>query len=196
MTQSFPLSWPEGWPRTPIMKRRSSAFQMSPDKSLQLLHNEIKLLPGSALVISSSAPCRNDGTPYREAMQQRLADPGVAIYFVRAKKQQVMARDAFLTVHDNLHSLALAIQAMRALERHGGNVMMDRAFDGFAALPPPAARATPWWQVLDLQPDAPEWMIEAAYRHHAKTKHPDAGGSESAMAELNRAREEGLKANG
>jgi len=40
----------------------------------------------------------------------------------------------------------MAIEGLRQMERHGGAVMLERAFDGFAALPPPED----CWSVLGL----------------------------------------------
>jgi hypothetical protein len=100
----------------------------------------------------------------------------------------VMARDAYQTVAGNLRSLTLAIEAMRQLERHGGSTMMERAFSGFAALTPPDWKK-PWRQVFGVKPD---WRgdITALYREKARNRHPDAGGSDTVMAELNVAYEE------
>ena len=57
-----------------------------------------------------------------------------------------MARDAYKTVAGNMRSLTLAIEAMRQLERHGGSTMMERAFQGFAAIAPPDWKK-PWREV-------------------------------------------------
>jgi hypothetical protein len=48
-----------------------------------------------------------------------------------------MACDRFDNAAANMRSLGLAIEAMRQLERHGGGAMMEKAFSGFVALPPP-----------------------------------------------------------
>lgn len=45
------------------------------------------------------------------------------------------------------------------------------------------------WQALGLRPHAPAAEVRAAYRALALRHHPDAGGSDAAMAELNRAYE-------
>jgi hypothetical protein len=90
----------------------------------------------------------------------------------------------------------LAIEAMRQLERHGGGHMMQRAFDGFAQLPPPSGSAQtapkrPWRTVLGLDGmSGPNFAqlagAEASYKTLARKHHPDTeGGSHEAMAELN-----------
>jgi curved DNA-binding protein CbpA len=50
----------------------------------------------------------------------------------------------------------------------------------------PAARA--WWEVLDVPRSAGLAEIEAAFRKAAKAAHPDLGGNEAAMQEINAAR--------
>lgn len=45
------------------------------------------------------------------------------------------------------------------------------------------------WQTLGVRPNAPAAEVRAAYRALALRHHPDAGGSDEAMAELNRAYE-------
>jgi hypothetical protein len=86
--------------------------------------------------------------------------------------------------------------------------MRDRAFRGFAALPANAgpialgsgAKRNNWWDVLGLNLHRfrpPNGIvradIETAYRALTRKRHPDAGGSQEAMAELNAAREAALK---
>lgn len=66
--------------------------------------------------------------------------------------------------------------------------MMERAFAGFAAIAPPDWKK-PWRQVFGVTPD---WRgdIATLYREKARNRHPDAGGSDTLMAELNVAYQE------
>lgn len=70
--------------------------------------------------------------------------------------------------------------------------MMDRAFSGFAAITGPGAKE--WWQILGVTATATVEQINAAYRALARERHPDSGGSDAMMADLNTARDAGLKA--
>jgi hypothetical protein len=78
-----------------------------------------------------------------------------------------------------MRSAALGIEHLRGLERHGGAFMMERAFSGFTALPPPKGH----WDTLGIAPDSQAHGVERAFRRKAMTAHPDQGGSDDAMAE-------------
>lgn len=193
MTVAYPLSWPTGWPRTKYYQRESdrrfhgSVYGLTIGRSRDGLLGELARLGAASVVISSNLRLRQDGLPYSD--QRRVDDPGVAVYFTLEKRQMVMAADRFQTPEGNMRSLGLAIEAMRQLKRHGGGAMMERAFSGFAALPPPRS----CWEVLGVAPGSNRAMIERAFRERATTSHPDRGGSNAAMAELNDARDRALR---
>ncbi|HKH81702.1 MAG TPA: J domain-containing protein, partial [Methylovirgula sp.] len=192
---AYPLEWPEGWPRTlPDKRPNGSPFKTTLDRALEALLEELGRLKASGVVISSWLPLRADGFPRSDVARFRIEDPGVAVYFMRGGRQLFIARDAYWNVHDNLRSIGLAIEHLRGLERHGGAHLMERAFSGFVALPPPDKPKKTWCEVLGVQAGAEPWLIEAAYKYLAEKLHPDAGGSKGLMAELNRARDEALKA--
>lgn len=53
----------------------------------------------------------------------------------------------------------------------------------------------PWWaKILYIQPDAPREVVEAAYRALSKKYHPDRGGNEVSMKELNDAIDQARRA--
>jgi hypothetical protein len=143
--------------------------------------NELRLLGATDIVVSTNVPVKADGLLYAD--NKRLDDPGIAVYFKYKKKSLVMARDGFVSVAGNLRSLTLAIDGMRQLERHGGSLMLEKAFTGFLAIAPPDWKK-PWREVFGIKPD---WSgdIEKLYREKARIRHPDAGGNDTLMAELN-----------
>jgi hypothetical protein len=193
MTTAYPLAWPDGWPRTPSASRlRNSPFKVESNKCRRELMDELRRLGATNIVISSDVPVRQDGSPYADAARRIIRNPGVAVYFTLKGKQMAMARDKFERVEDNLRSIGLAIEAIRAVERHGGAAMMERAFAGFTALPAPRSP----FEILGVEPDASLDEIERAHRRQARTAHPDAGGSTARMAELNAARDLALKMRG
>lgn len=192
MTEAYPLQWPDGWARTPDHARKPySQFKTTFDKARRDLNAELARLGARDVVISSWLALRNDGQPYADQARRRIPDPGVAVYFTYKKRQMVMARDAYTNVHDNLRSIGLGIAHLRGLERHGGGTMMERAFEGFAALPPPDAFDP--WAVLGLKPSANRDDISEKFRILSRSHHPDApGGSTEKFQRLERARREAL----
>lgn len=191
MTVAYPLQWPDGWPVTPRHRQRNSRFKVTPDRARRNLLDQVRMLGGTHTVISSDLAVRQDGQPYADQARRRIHNPGVAIYFMLGGKQMAMACDIYLTPHENMHSLGHAIEHMRGLDRHGGGHMVEKAFRGFTALP---SSGPTWWQVLGVSQTATADEIRAAYRSKAAAAHPDRGGSTAAMAELNVARDDGLKA--
>jgi hypothetical protein len=188
--ESYPLHWPAGWPRSTSSQRGKSRFSGQTFNQIKELQRELRLLGARNVVISSNVPVRQDGLPYADAAKRRYDDPGVAVYFTLKGKPLAMARDRYWTPWENMRSLVLAIEAIRSIERHGGQTMMERAFSGFTALPAPKS----CWEILGLSPSASVQAIKAQFTVKAKTAHPDVGGSDAAMAELIVAREEALKA--
>lgn len=146
-TDAYPLRWPPGWPRHKGRRdsdRRFAGPTYRWDRVFKGLNEEIYRIGGRHSVISTNQPLRQDGLPYAQA--RAIDDPGVAVYFTRGKKSLVMAQDRFDTVIGNMRSLTMAIEGLRQMERHGGATMMERAFDGFAALPPPPN----CWKILGI----------------------------------------------
>ena len=180
----YPLAWPAGWARA--KGRRSAAFKVDFDKAVRELGYEIERLGGRYPVLSSNMELRIDGTPRRD---QRVSDPGVAAYFELKGKQKVFACDTFHTVKDNIRAIGLTIAALRSINRYGATDMLERALSAFEALPAPKS----CWDILGLRSHASMQDVKEAYRRKAMTLHPDQGGSDAAMVELNRARDEALK---
>ncbi len=196
MIQAYPLQWPEGWPRTPAYRRRPSPFQVGLARARDDLLDQLRLLGAREVVVSTAIPTRRDGLPYAGRVWRQGDDPGVAVYFARGGRPTVIAKDLYRTPEANLRAIGLVVEALRSIERHGGAELLDRAFTGFAALPAPDE--IDWRAELGLLPNEPLAVesIEMAYRVRAKRAHPDAGGSDAAMARLNRARDLALKAIG
>jgi DnaJ-like protein len=181
----YPLAWPAGWPRAKT--RRTAAFKVDYDKALRELGWEIERLGGRYPIMSTNMELRLDGQPRRDKGEPR--DPGVAVYFELKGTQKVFACDTFSRVKDNIRAISLTIAALRAIERFGATDMLERALTAFTALPAPKS----CWEILGLQPGASAGMIQAAGRKLAKQHHPDRGGTDARMAEINAARDEALK---
>ena len=184
----FPLQWPEGWPRTKGADRVSTtAFRVTPGTASIGLMMELKRFGAENVVISSNARVSRVGPRYDD-MTRRIEDPGAAVFFTRKGKQFVMARDRYDYIYQNIRSLGLAIEGLRQMERHGGSFMLERAFDGFAALAAPNAH-TPWRDVFGHHVATLE-EAKLVFRHQARLHHPDAGGTTEMFQRVNQAWED------
>lgn len=210
MTQVYPLQWPTGWPRASSRKRAkfgkgerqysttgSGSWINKKDLTVWDATQRVTAELGTMgirdgqWVISTNLELRNDGLP--RSGQRAPADPGVAVYWTRKGRRQVMAIDIYDRVQDNLAAVAASLNALRAIERHGGAQILDRAFAGFTALAAPDAFDP--WAVLGLKPGADSVAIEYKFRTLSKIHHPDVpGGSTEAFQRLERARREALAA--
>jgi hypothetical protein len=188
--EAYPLAWPAGKPRTPWHKIERSRFE--PGNRPQEVANviaELGRLGARNVVVSTNLRLRNDGLPY--ARDRAPDDQGVAVYFDYAGGQKCFACDRWRTIEENLRAIYKSIEAIRGLERWGSKSFVDAAFTGFSALPAPSQHAKrSWRQVLGILHDGPidRAGIDALYRNRARERHPDMGGSDDAMAELNAAR--------
>lgn len=187
---SYPLHWPAGWPRTKTPGR--SRFDGTFAKIRNELWEEIGRIGGRYPVMSTNIPLKRDGMPY--AGQKEPGDPGVAVYFERRGRLMVFACDKWDRVQDNMRAIQRTIEAMRDIERWGASEMMERAFQAFEALPlfdgPPIL-----FETMIFGGEHDQYQERCSTWEQARKAHPDAGGSDHAMAELNRARAEALSAN-
>jgi hypothetical protein len=182
-----PLQWPRGWKRTPLGKIKQCRFK---DKSrlgiIRDLESELRLLGGDRAIVTCSAWAINrDGSISAKTLPQS-ADQAVAVYFERLGRRQCIPCDVFPKHWQNLHAIVLAIGAMRQLERYGTTEIMERAFEGFAALEAQTVPERQWDEVLQITGDSFTWeSVRLQYVKLAKERHPDNGGSNEQMTELN-----------
>lgn len=184
MTFQSPLKWPEGWKRGQSRPPASSGrFKTTFERTKARMYQALTKLGARNVVVTSYMPLRLDGTPRADQARRSMPDNGVAIYFTLKDKPMVMARDAYDSAFDNLHSLTMALEYLQGLERHGGAAMMERAFDGFMALPEKAH----WRTILGVPQNATLQEVEAAYKTGARLCHADTGGGHEQMVKLNAA---------
>lgn len=176
MTQAYPLHWPSGWPRTEPLKREQSRFDTTVARALEFVEEEVRRLGGKQLVISSNCTLGN----------MRPEDPGVCAYFIYQGASAGIPCDRWRKAEDNLHAIAKTIEALRGIERWGAKHMVKAAFTGFAALPAPGnTTGRSWREVLEAVEGDTLVDVKAKYRKLSAKRHPDKGGSEEAMSELN-----------
>lgn len=196
---AYPVNWPVGRPRTATRKPalfNSGGKTLLFDQAVARLGHQVDAVTprGHAwrmreLTLSTNFELRADGRPRRD--RGTPSDPGVAFFFELDGKPHLLACDRWDTIAGNIAAIAAHIEALRGQERWGVATLHE-AFAGHVALPAPEQ----WWQVMSLRHDASAEDIKARYRQLAHAAHPDTGGSEAAMARLNAAKTEGLKARG
>ncbi len=160
-----PLTWPADEPRTPT-KRASSPFQVSRHRTEQQLDAELKRFRATDIVLSYDRG-RSGGQP---------KDTAVALYFDLPGARKIsICCDLYKQQDDNVRAIYMVIEAMRTIERYGGQHLSQKSFTGFAALPPPKDV----WSVLGInkqlgQQLSPkmrrEYVIEA-FRDRAREGH-------------------------
>ncbi len=202
---AYPLSWPVGWKRTSggarkhaLFSRGERVYSNTPGGSSWMRRRDLTVsdgttrildelgrmdVPARKVIISTNVQLRNDGLP--RSGQREPEDPGAAVYWnTRNGEQRVMAIDMYTKVADNLAAIAATLEALRAIERHGGAAILDRAFTGFVALPAPVSGQKPWRQVFGFgaEEDVSKVRLEGAYRTARSDAHPDReGGSHEAF---------------
>jgi hypothetical protein len=214
MIQRYPLTWPEGWKRTESWRRRHGQFNR---KETRLdaygpgrhAHETKKLSIGDAIarvfrelealgvkhvqedaVVSTNLRVNMSGIPRGD--QGDPSDPRCAVYWELKGVRQCMAIDQYRRVPDNLAAIAATLEAMRAIERHGGTEILQRAFTGFAQLPEGSGATihVSWRARLRFRDNQVVTMaeVEESFRVLAKAVHPDQGGNDDSMRALLEAR--------
>lgn len=191
MTTAYPLTWPHAIPRVDPNRRANSLFKTELMPALKNVQSSLRRFgeaTGKAVsnVVISSNYSLGVHNP---------EDPGVAVWFVWDGQERCIAVDRYPKLAHNLQAIHHVLEARVTEARHGGLRIVQQTFTGFLALPAPIEMGgKTCWQILDIPPYAPRERIEEAFRSLATTLHPDKGGSEADMAELNAARAAALAA--
>lgn len=201
---AYPLQWPHGRPRKPDSLRKRAAFgkkvnngrwlqtkDLTVADALGRLQDELDRIGARHPVVSTNLETRLDGLPRSGQTEPR--DPGVALYFQLGGQPHCMPCDTYDRVADNIAAIAKHIEATRAIDRFGVASVREM-FTGFQALPAPGTKRS-WRAVMGFAAfdGVTPVEIDARFKKLAKERHPDAGGSADAMAELNAAKAEALK---
>lgn len=207
MPHRYPLKWPDGWPRTTNRAsakfgiRSSSGYStnsLTVNQALGRLHEEMRRI-GITDFESQVVVCTGLRTSGNRIITEQPAakDPGVAIHWeVPGQPTRVLAIDIYTRTADNSAAVAATLEAMRAIERHGGKVIQERAYAGFDALPPPST----CWQNLGMKPITAATKtsesrndIIAAHRERVREAAADPLNGGERMATVNAARDEALQ---
>lgn len=158
-------------------------FSSTHAQTLRLLGDELRHLGVSDVVIQLAADegdFRMDGMP---RAQMKVRHPGVAISFeIRDVGAVRYATNKYGHWHDNLRAIALGLEALRAVDRHG---ITDRReqYRGFRALPAGGnqERAQRGRRLI---------AEHGSIRNAQRATHPDAGGNADDFAAIQAAVDE------
>jgi hypothetical protein len=189
----------ETWPGKPTPKRRESTFRASYLNTLDLLEEELSKLKAKEILIQAfftRDQLRNDSWP-KTAAQPR--DVGVILSFDSPKGPLSFPCDTFNTFDCNLRAIALALQALRAVDRYGVT-QGNEQYKGWARLPAPADQPfrtkeeAAAFLVSQANPDMTDRAgfvasavmshqpaRDGAYKAAAKRLHPDTNGGSHEM---------------
>ncbi len=191
------LKWP-GRP-TPHTEAVKSPFVAKYQDTLNLLEYELGKLGASNIVIEAQLTVEqigNDRWPKPGATWQ---GPAVIVSFTDlvAHGEYSYPCDTFFGWQSNLRAIALALEALRKIDRYGV-AKSGEQYKGFLALPPPpdpiqnaadciASMAPAGIQASALK-SSPE-LFELVYKALEKKLHPDIGGAHADFVKLQQARE-------
>jgi hypothetical protein len=205
--------WPEGVAATPYSRRRRSNFDTRWSETMKLLERELRQLgarSGSVRLKTFHSPdaIRKDGKLRAET---RMPDnPGVIVtcevYEQTQNWREGMPRgryvelsfecDTFLQWKDNVRAIALALEALRTVERYGVARANARHVGQRKALPPAyegrGLTVDDAWGVLAhfsrFSVDELKGVgarVKDAYREAMQRTHPDRGGKTDDAAKVN-----------
>jgi hypothetical protein len=164
-------------------RREKGTFKTTLAGALKNVQDSLRLFgrdsgkPVSGVVLSSNVVLGAD----------RPADPGVAVWFTWEGVQYCIPVDRYETPAANLQAIHHVLEARRVELRHGTLALVRATFAGFRSLPAPAA-ARNWRGVIGVGPDVRDMpAVRSAFKKAASKAHPDKGGSDAAMSELNTA---------
>lgn len=181
--RSVPATWVpiEQWPgeATKPGERRDSPFSGSWQSTMDLLDRELFHIGARDVVLEgffSRAQLRLDGSLRADATP---SSPGIVLSFKRDGQTFTFPCDTFETWRDNLRALALALEALRKVERYGVTRRHEQ-YAGWLKLPPAPepGKMTPEAakQFLELHSEPLTVSAETfkqAYRTAAAKLHPD-----------------------
>lgn len=174
----------------PLTKNRRSkwTFKASWSDTLELIARELKHLGAKDFVLEADfreSDIRLDGLPRAQARQPEF--PGIRVSFESKHGPLRYQTDTCEFWQHNVRSIALGLEALRAVDRHGISSRSEQ-YTGFKALPGPrrvtAEEATAAvYRIANLSSN--QCAIEQAWRRAVFAAHPDRnGGNQAAWDEL------------
>jgi hypothetical protein len=186
------------WPGNLTTEHRRSPFSASWTSTLKLLDRELTQLGADNVVIQvavTERDLRQDGYPKANA---RPAHPGVIVALDSAYGPLSYPCDTFYDWRDNLRAIALALEALRAVDRYGVTKRGEQ-YTGWKQLAAgPTVPVMTRDEAGQLIGDAIGYTTDAIlalwpqggwfYREAARQLHPDAGGTAEDFRRLQEAK--------
>jgi hypothetical protein len=178
------------WSGQQTRNRRRAPFKASWSQTLELLKRELRQLGGKNLIVQVAMRdehIRLDGYPRANAT---ATHPGVVLAFDSRFGPLKYAVDTFTSWEDNIRAIALALEALRKVDRYGVTKRGEQ-YTGWRALPPEGATSATFTAdaaaafvsaacqngvtpaVLLRDPES----VRKAYLAAVQRLHPDRGGS-------------------
>lgn len=183
------------WPGQQTKSRKPSQFSAPWSKTLDLLERELGMLNARNIVIQAAVAfddIRNDGMLRASA---RPSWPGVILAFDSKHGPLSYPCDQFSDWQSNVRAIALALEALRAVDRYGVTKRAEQ-YQGWAKLPGPTHELamTPQQAVTVLgkaacdQTPISRETLEDVYRRACAATHPDVGGDAVAFKQVQAAK--------
>lgn len=178
---------------TPHWKRQRSRFDSTYKQTLDLLERELRHLSAKQIVIQTyhyADDIRLDGLP--RASARVPPNPGVILSFNSKHGPLSYPCDTFTRWEDNLRAIALALEALRTVDRYGVTKTGEQ-YKGWTALPPADKKtieqAAAEFLAVYYPGSASDILstpiaFQTAYREAARKLHPDTGGNHNVFVEL------------
>lgn len=207
--------WPDGmrvqpivqWPGALTRSRAGSPFASTLSSTMNTLRRELRELGAKDVLLQIAVPrekFRLDGYPRETAVPEH---PGLILTMDSRVGPLSYPCDTFTTWQDNLRAIALALEALRKVDRYGVTKRGEQ-YRGFLAIESTAMPAgfSTWqdaWKFLEdasgLESDVfepPESRAPRIVRWAKRHAHPDTGGDTASFQRVTLAeaklREEGL----
>lgn len=174
------------WPHPATRSRRWRPFKASWTNTMNLLDRELSHLGGRNVIIGiglTERDIRLDGRPRADAREP--AHPGVELSFDSRYGRLTYPTDICSHWNDNVRSIALGLEALRAVDRYGVS-QKGQQYAGWKELPTGIGRGVvitgldQAWDILAQASGIPNPRalldLERVWRAAAKLTHPDQGG--------------------
>lgn len=184
------------WPGPETINRRWAPFKASVGSTLNVLERELRMLDAKLVVLEvdyRERDIRLDGLPRADA---RMTSPRVQIAFDSKWGPLQYATDEFTHWDDNLRGIALAMEALRKVDRYGVSKRGEQ-YQGWRQLTTGTDNAFGLYDrreaerwLLDTYGDGYEGAgaVAATLRRAIKATHPDAGGDDEEFRKVMRAK--------